>query len=71
MNMRALINDVFELQTEMSGRAMKKKSSNSGGAKKAIGDRRKEQSEMGLCFFGPGGHVRISGILNLSAFGVL
>lgn len=54
-----------------TGNATKKKSSNSGGAKKAIGDRRNEQSETGLGFFGAGGHVRISGILCLSAFGVL
>lgn len=54
-----------------TGKATKKKSSNSGGAKKAMGDRRNEQSETALGFFGAGGHVRISGILCLSAFGVL
>lgn len=54
-----------------TGKATKKKSSNSGGAKKAMGDRRSEQSETALGFFGAGGHVKISGILCLSAFGVL
>ena len=70
INTRGLVS--FWPQTEMSGTGKaQKKSSNSGGAKKAMGDRRNEQSEAGLGFFGAGGHVRISGILNLSAFGVL
>lgn len=57
-------------QTEISLSAKKKKSSKSGGAKKAIGDLCSEQFETTLCFLGAGGHVKISGILNLWAFGV-
>lgn len=54
----------------------KKKSSISGEAKKAIGEGLcKEQFEFefekSLRFLGAGGHILISGILNLSAFGVL
>ncbi|KAL4343124.1 hypothetical protein S83_034476 [Arachis hypogaea] len=52
---------------------MKKKRSKSGGEKNESGDRRKEQfedDEITLCFFGAGGHVEISGILNFSPFGV-
>lgn len=57
-------------QTEISLSAKKKKSSKSGGAKNAIGDLCSEQFETTLCFLGAGGHVKISGILNLWAFGV-
>lgn len=57
-------------QTEISRSAKKKKSSKSGGAKNAIGDLCREQFETSLCFFGAGGHVEISGIRNLCAFGV-
>lgn len=58
-------------QTEISRSAKKKKSSKSGGAKKAIGVLCKEQFETtDLCFLGAGGHVKISGIRNLWAFGV-
>lgn len=58
-------------QTEISRRAKKKKSSKSGGAKKAIGVLRNEQFGLTtLCFFGAGGQVTISGIRNLSALGV-
>ncbi|QHO48225.1 uncharacterized protein DS421_1g03730 [Arachis hypogaea] len=52
---------------------MKKKRSKSGGEKNESGDLRKEQfedDEITLCFFGAGGHVEISGILNFSPFGV-
>lgn len=50
----------------------KKNSSISGEAKKEIGEGFcEEQFEVILCFFGAGGHILISGILNLSAFGVL
>ena len=59
---------VVLLQTETSPRAMKKKSSKSGGAKKAIGDLLSEK--FGLLFLGAGGHVCISGMRNLLAFGV-
>lgn len=52
-------------QTEISRSAKKKKSSKSGGAKKAIGVLCKEQFETTLCFLGAGGHVEISGIRNL------
>ena len=52
-------------QTEISLSAKKKKSSKSGGAKKAIGVLCNEQLERALCFFGAGGHVSISGIRNL------
>lgn len=51
-------------------KAKKKKSSISGGAKKAIGDRFVRQFGVTLLFFGAGGHVKISGILNLFPFGV-
>ena len=57
-------------QTETSLSAMKKKSSKSGGAKNDSGDLRKEQFESTLGFFGAGGHVEISGILNFWPFGV-
>lgn len=50
-------------QTETSLRE-KKKSSKSGGVKNESGDLRKEQFESTLGFFGAGGHVEISGILN-------
>ncbi|KAI4305087.1 hypothetical protein L6164_028476 [Bauhinia variegata] len=55
----------------MSRRATKKKSSRSGGAKNEIGVLCKEQFGSTLGFFGAGGHVEISGIRNLSAFGVV
>lgn len=58
-------------QTMISRRANEKKSSKSGGAKKAMGVRRsKEQFEGTLCFFGAGGHVKIGGIWNRGPFGV-
>lgn len=57
-------------QTFQTRSEQKKKSSKSGGAKKAIGLLRKEQPDTILCFLGAGGHVWISGIRNLSAFGV-
>lgn len=62
-------------QTGISPSAMKKKRSKSGGAKKVTGFLLNEwhddddESNI-LLFFGAGGHVLISGILNLSAFGV-
>ncbi|KAK2967823.1 hypothetical protein RJ640_027717 [Escallonia rubra] len=57
-------------QAGISPSANTKKSSKSGGAKKAIGLLRKEQLEATLLFFGAGGHVTISGILYFCAFGV-
>lgn len=51
-------------QTETSLSATKKKCSKSGGEKNESGDLRKEQLERTLGFFGAGGHVEISGILN-------
>jgi len=61
---------IYICQTEISRSAKKKKSSKSGGAKNAIGDLSNEQFETSFCFFGAGGHVEISGIRNLWAFGV-
>lgn len=57
-------------QTGMSPSARKKKSSISGGAKKAIGFLLTAQLERTLCFFGAGGQVRISGIRNRGPLGV-
>lgn len=57
-------------QTETSLRENIKKSSKSGGVKNESGDLRKEQFESTLGFFGAGGHVEISGILNFWPFGV-
>lgn len=57
-------------QTETSLSATKKKCSKSGGVKNESGDLRKEQFERTLGFFGAGGHVEISGILNFWPFGV-
>ena len=56
-------------QTEISRSATKKKSSKSGDAKNAIGVLF-NGLESTLGFFGAGGHVEISGIWNLWAFGV-
>lgn len=57
-------------QTETSRSATKKKCSKSGGEKNERGDLRKEQLGSTLGFFGAGGHVEISGILNFWPFGV-
>ena len=54
----------------MSRNANKKKSSISGGEKAAIGELRSEHLAATLFFFGGGGHDKISGNLNLFAFGV-
>lgn len=50
--------------------AKTKKSSTSGGAKKAICLLLKAQFCATFCFFGAGGHVSISGIRDFSDFGV-
>lgn len=60
----------LKFQTETSRTATKKKCSKSGGVKNESGDLLKEQFESTLCFFGAGGHVEISGILNFCPFGV-
>lgn len=59
-----------------AGRERKKKSSKSGGAKKEMGDLRREKGlleesrDLGFFFLGAGGHVEASGIRNLWPLGV-
>lgn len=66
-----LLTQTHKNQTETSGSVdTKKKWSKSGGTKNESGDLLKEQFETTLCFFGAGGHVEISGILNFWPFGV-